>query len=152
MIPLGVWWYVSTLIAGLIWLIGSPLSDQLSLSELVATSIPVGTIASAWILYIAACAWGAISPFALISGNVCILLFVAERLPSFRAKLPRLLASFWSISGERLDAAIAWGVTAVLVYPFWSLYSSRMLPVGASPELSPSTCCCAKCPDSLCVQ
>ena len=129
--PLGVWWYLATLAGAFVWLVGSPLSELLSLSELAAAAIPVGTVCAAWIIYLVACAFGSLGPLTLLAGNTLMVVMVAERYPSFRARLPRLVAALRGVSGERLDAGIAWGITAALAVPIWSLYSSRMLPVGA---------------------
>ena len=131
MVPmLGVWWYLSTLVGAFIWLVGSPLSEHLGLSELAAAAVPVGTIGSAWVIYLVACALGSLGPLTLLTGNVVLFLIVAERFPSFRVKLARLAASLWGLSGDRLDAGLAWGAVIALAGPLWTLYSSRMLPMG----------------------
>jgi hypothetical protein len=52
---LGIIWYFGTIVAAFIWLLGSPLYPRLTVGELVAASIPVGTIGAAWIAFLIAC-------------------------------------------------------------------------------------------------
>ncbi len=51
---LGLLWYFATLVAAFVYLVGSPLSKLLSPTELLWASVPLGTIAGAWITYFVA--------------------------------------------------------------------------------------------------
>jgi hypothetical protein len=129
MVDLGVLWLFTTFGYGFVWLCGSPLGSLLSLSELAAASIPFGAIFSAWIVYLVACALSSIGPISIIAANLVLLVIVAERLPSFAFNFSRALATFRASRGDKVDAAFAWGCSALLALPFWPLFSSRMLPV-----------------------
>lgn len=49
-------WYASCLLGAFVWLLGSPsLSANLSIGELVAGAICIGTIAPAYITYLVGC-------------------------------------------------------------------------------------------------
>jgi len=53
---IGLVWYAATLVGAFIWMMGSPsLTSRLSFGELVAGSLVVGTIAPAYITYLASC-------------------------------------------------------------------------------------------------
>jgi hypothetical protein len=129
MVELGVAWLFLTFAYAFVWLCGSPLGTQLTLSELLAASIPVGAIFSAWIFYLVACALSSLGPITIIISNVILFAIVVERLPRFRSNFPRVITAFRASQGDRLDAALAWGCAAALAIPFWPLFSSRMLPV-----------------------
>ena len=49
-------WYIFTLLAGIIWLSGTPsLRSRLTVAETVVGGIVIGTCASTWIVYLVAC-------------------------------------------------------------------------------------------------
>ena len=54
LLPLGVVWFLGCVLGGFIYLVGSPLASVLSLGELAAAAVPVGTIAAAWVAFIVA--------------------------------------------------------------------------------------------------
>lgn len=51
---LGVLWFLATVCGGFIYLMGSPLAHVLNVAELAAAAVPVGTIFSAWVVYLVA--------------------------------------------------------------------------------------------------
>lgn len=51
---LGLLWYFATLAAAFVYLMASPLSKLMSFTEIVVASIPLGTIAGAWVVYFVA--------------------------------------------------------------------------------------------------
>lgn len=52
---LGLVWYIGCLAGGFVWLGGSSIAAQLSMGELIAGSLVIGTIAPAYITYLIAC-------------------------------------------------------------------------------------------------
>ena len=55
LLPDGVLWVIGCVVGGFIYLVSSPLASSLSVGELAAAAVPVGTITAAWIVYIVAC-------------------------------------------------------------------------------------------------
>jgi hypothetical protein len=54
-LPTGVLWFWGSVVGGFIYLVGSPLAGALSVGELAAAAVPVGTITAAWVVYLIAC-------------------------------------------------------------------------------------------------
>ena len=65
LLPLGVLWFFATTAGGFIYLVASPVGTTLSLVELAAGAVPVGTLAAAWSVYIIA---GRVSSLACVAG------------------------------------------------------------------------------------
>ena len=61
LLPNGVLWFVGCAAGGFIYLVGSPLANALSVGELAAAAVPVGTIASAWVVYVVACLFSSLA-------------------------------------------------------------------------------------------
>lgn len=135
---LGVTWYIGTILAAFMWLMGSPLYGEpgkpkrMSVAEIAAASIPVGTIFSAWIVYLVACCLSAIEYQTLIMANMIILYLVVERFPAFWRNWKELVHKGLDKSEYR-DLAWVSIIVGGLGFLFWPLYSSHMIPWDKDP-------------------
>lgn len=57
----GLLWFWGCVAGGFIYLVASPISSLLSIGELIAAAVPVGTIAAAWIVYLVACIYSSLA-------------------------------------------------------------------------------------------
>jgi hypothetical protein len=66
-------WYATTIGSTFIWLTGSVVGARLSLGELLSGSVALGTIAGAWLVFLASCAVGALNGASILLGTGVML-------------------------------------------------------------------------------
>lgn len=139
-------WYVSTILCSFVYLAGSPLGSRLSLGELVAGSVPVGTICGAWAVYLASCLLGRLTLSSIALGTASMVLAAALNRRRFLREWGHFSAAMPSWGKWRIPLPLTspdWvclAMSLAMGYVLWPLYSSRMIPEAHGNIMSGGSC------------
>ena len=133
----GTLWYLATIVAAFVWLLGSGLASRLSIGELLFASIPVGTIGGAWVVFLVSCLLSQLSPLSVGVASILVLIVIADSFMELGRNARALAAK---LPAQRTDLAISLGLAAAVSAVMWPLYSSRMIPERNGALLSGGSC------------
>jgi hypothetical protein len=127
-----VLWYGATVGSAFVWLLGSAWGPRMSIGELLAAAITVGTVGGAWAVYLTACASGNLWAETIYVATALMLLAAYLRARDCLRGWRGMLAQWQSRGAGRvvtpLDDVLAWAVTLALGVPVAATYWHRMLP------------------------